>query len=109
MLHIKKKDKVMVIAGDDKGKSGEVLEIMLGAALSKIKTRAIVSKINIAIKHKKPTQSDPGGRVEIERPVAISKLAVICQKCARPTKVKFDRLADGKKIRICKNCGEVIL
>lgn len=103
MLHIKKKDKVMVLAGDDKGKSGEVLEIMLGT------NRAIVSKINIAIKHKKPTQSDPGGRIEIERPVAISKLAVICQKCARPTKVKFDRLADGKKIRICKNCGEVIL
>lgn len=103
MLHIKKKDKVMVIAGDDKGKTGEVLEILSG------QKRAIVSKINIAIKHKKPTQSDPGGRIEMERPVAISKLAVVCQKCSRPTKVKRDRLADGKKIRVCKNCGEVIL
>ncbi|PKN01353.1 MAG: 50S ribosomal protein L24 [Elusimicrobia bacterium HGW-Elusimicrobia-1] len=103
MLNIKKKDKVMVIAGDDKGKTGEVLEILSG------QKRAIVSKINIAIKHKKPTQSDPGGRIEMERPVAISKLAVVCQKCSRPTKVKRDRLADGKKIRVCKNCGEVIL
>lgn len=93
----------MVIAGDDKGKTGEVLEILSG------QKRAIVSKINIAIKHKKPTQSDPGGRIEMERPVAISKLAVVCQKCSRPTKVKRDRLADGKKIRVCKNCGEVIL
>ena len=103
MLNIKKKDKVMVIAGDDKGKTGEVLEILSG------QKRAIVSKVNIAIKHKKPTQSDPGGRIEMERPVAISKLAVVCQKCSRPTKVKRDRLADGKKIRVCKNCGEVIL
>lgn len=103
MLTIKKKDKVRVIAGDEKGKTGEVLKIIPG------KNRALVSKINIAIKHKKPTQKDPGGRIEIERPIAISKLAVVCAKCGKPTKVKFDLLADGKKIRICKNCGEVIL
>jgi len=104
MLHIKKKDKVTVLSGDDKGKTGEVLKIFPD------KRKAIVSKINIAIKHKKPTQTDPGGRVEVERPIDISKLAVICPKCSKPVRrMKVDRLADGKKVRVCRNCGEVIL
>jgi large subunit ribosomal protein L24 len=104
MLHIKKKDKVIVLSGDDKGKTGEVLKVF------KDSRRAVVSKINMAIKHKKPTQTDPGGRIEIERPIDISKLAVVCPKCSKPVRrAKFDRLADGKKVRVCRNCAEVIL
>lgn len=103
MLTIKKKDKVMVISGDDKGKTGEVLRVFPD------RSKAIVSKINIVKKHKRPTPRDPGGIVEIEMPIHISKLAVVCPKCNRATRVRFDKLADGKKVRICKNCGEVIL
>lgn len=103
MLSIKKKDKVMVLSGDDKGKIGEVLKVFAD------KSTAIVSKVNVAKKHKRPTQREPGGIIEIERPISISNLAVVCQKCNRPVRVRFDRLSDGKKVRLCKNCGEVIL
>ncbi len=103
MLTLKKKDKVFVISGDDKGKTGEVLKVFPD------KLTAIVSKINIAKKHKKPTQKEPGGIVDLERPIQLSKLVVVCPKCSRPSRIKFDKLSDGKKVRICKNCAEVIL
>lgn len=103
MRKIKKKDIVTIIAGKDKGKKGEVLKCF--PKTSKI----IVSKINIAKKHTRPTQSQPGGIKEIEQPIHISNVMLICPKCSKPTRVKIGFLADGKKTRICKKCGEMIL
>lgn len=103
MLSIKKKDKVYVIAGDDKGRVGEVLKVIPS------KHAAVVSKINIAKRHTRPTQTDAGGIKEVEQPIDISNLMLICPKCNQRTKVKFEFLTDGKKVRRCKKCGEMII
>jgi large subunit ribosomal protein L24 len=102
-MHIRKKDTVLVIAGKDKGKKGEVLR-----ANTKNNT-VVVSKVNIAKKHAKPTGTTPGGIKEIERPLPISKVMVICPKCGKPTRVSVAVSADGTKTRICKKCGEMVL
>ncbi len=103
MLHIKKKDKVMVMTGKDKGKTGEVLKIFAE------KKRVLVSKINFIKRHTRPTQTDPGGIREKEAPVHISNLMLICSKCSKPTRRKIDFLSDGKKVRVCRKCGEMIV
>lgn len=103
MRKIKKKDIVLVIAGKDKGKKGEVLKILPK------EERIIVSKINIVKKHVRPTQTQPGGIREIEQPIHISNVMLVCPKCTQPTRVKIDFLPEGKKVRICKKCGEMIL
>lgn len=103
MLHIKKKDKVMVISGDEKGKTGEVLKIFPD------KGRLIISKVNLVKRHTKSSQSQPGGVIEKENSVHLSNVILVCSKCSNPTKVKMDKLADGKKVRICKKCQEIIL
>jgi len=103
MLPVRKKDKVLVITGDDKGKRGEVLKVFPK------ENRLIVSKINIVKRHLRPTQTDPGGIREIEAPIHISNVMLICPKCDQTTRPKFDFLADGKKVRFCRKCGEMII
>lgn len=103
MLQIKKKDKVLVITGDDKGKKGEVLKVVPKSK------RVIVSKVNLVKKHTRPTQNAPGGIREIEAPIHISNLVLLCPKCDQPTRPKFDFLSDGKKVRFCRKCGEMII
>jgi len=103
MLFIRKKDRVIVKTGKDKGKKGEVIKIFPD------KSRVIVSKVNLTKSHTRPTQTEPGGIREKEGPLSISSVQLICPKCAKPTRVKRDWLSDGKKIRICKKCGEMIV
>ncbi|HCJ65864.1 MAG TPA: 50S ribosomal protein L24 [Elusimicrobia bacterium] len=103
MLPIKKKDKVLVITGDDKGKKGEVLKVVPQ------EQKIIVSKVNIVKKHTRPTQTAPGGIREIEAPIHLSNVMLLCPKCDQPTRPKFDFLADGKKVRFCRKCGEMIM
>jgi len=103
MLNIKKKDKVVVLSGKDKGKKGEVLKVYPETK------KVVVAKINFVKRHTKPTQRDPGGIREKEAPLAISKVMLICPKCARAARPKFDKLSDGKKVRICRKCGEMIV
>jgi large subunit ribosomal protein L24 len=103
MLTIKKKDKVIVLAGKDKGKQGEVLKVYPE------KGRVVVSKINFVKRHTRPTQTEPGGIREKEAPVAIAKVMLVCPKCSRAGRPKFDVLSDGKKIRVCRRCGEMIV
>jgi len=103
VLTIKKKDKVIAKTGKDKGKTGEVLKVFPETS------RVIVSKINFIKRHTRATQTAPGGITEKESPVHISNVQLICPKCNRPTRVKIDRLSDGKKIRVCRKCGEMIV
>ncbi len=103
MLHIKKKDKVIVLAGKDKGKTGEVLKIFPK------EDKLIVSKINFMKKHTRGTQTQPGGIREQESPLALSKVMLLCSKCNKPTRVRMERLADGQKVRMCKKCGEILV
>ena len=103
MLFLKKKDKVIVLTGKDKDKTGEVLKIMGD------RQRVLVSKINFIKRHTRPTQTDPGGIREKEAPVHISNLMLVCPKCSKPTRKKIDFLSDGKKVRVCRKCNEMIM
>ena len=85
MLNIKKKDKVVVLAGKDKGKEGEILKVFEET------NRVIVSKINFVKRHTKPTQREPGGIKEKEAPISISNVMLVCPKCGKKNIPKFDR------------------
>lgn len=99
---IRKDDTVEVIAGKDKGKRGTVVRI-----LSK-KDAVIVSGVNIVKKAmKKRSQQDQGGIVEIEAPLNISNVGIVCKKCGRPVKVGY-KLNGDKKVRVCRKCGETL-
>lgn len=102
-LTLKKNDLVVVIAGKDKGKRGKVLRVIL-----KI-DRALVEKLNFVKRHTKPGRaSRQGGILERESPIHISNLMLVCSKCDRPVRVGHSHLADGRKVRVCKKCGEVV-
>jgi large subunit ribosomal protein L24 len=101
--YIKKDDKVKVIAGRDKGKIGKVLKVI------RKKNCLLVENINKIKRHSKPTAKNrQGGIVEGEAGIQISNVMVMCNKCVTPTRIKMQRLEDGKKIRICVKCEEAL-
>jgi len=100
---IKKGDRVVVIAGKDRGKHGEVIENMPKNGM------VIVRGLNIATRHVKPSQADPqGGLKRIEAPLHVCKVALEDPKTGKPTRVGFRIEADGTKVRIAKRSGEVV-
>jgi large subunit ribosomal protein L24 len=102
-FHVRKNDVVMVIAGKEKGKSGKILKVIPK------KNRAIVEKVNFIRRHTRQTKNTPqGGIVEREAPLHLSNLMLICSKCNKPIRTKKKILEDGKKVRVCKKCGEVL-
>ena len=105
-LKIKKKDKVIVISGKEKGKTGEVLDLIMGDDFTP--TRVLIAKINMVTKHKKPTQTDPGGITKIESPISISNVMLLDPKTNKPTRVRIKTAANGDKSRIAKS-GEAIV
>ena len=100
--HVKKNDLVMVITGKDKGKTGKVLRVV------KKKDRVIVEKVNMVKKHVRPSAKSKGGILERESPIHISNVMIYCEKCQKPVRVGKKILEDGKKVRYCKKCNEVI-
>lgn len=98
----KKGDRVQVIAGKDKGKQGEILNVL------RADERAVVRGVNMARRHTRPTQASPGGIVDKEMPIAVSNLAHVDPKDDKPTRVGFKFLDDGRKVRFAKRSGEVI-
>ena len=101
-VKIKKGDKVVVLSGKDKGKHGEVLRSM--PKLGKV----VVSGVNIAARHRKPTQANPQGGIERrEAPLHASKVAIEDPKTGKPTRVRFEE-RDGKKVRVASRSGELI-
>lgn len=103
MLKFKKKDKVVVISGTEKGKNGEIKKVMPA------KRKVIVTGVNLQSKHRRPTKEKPGGIHKVEGPVSDSNVKLICPKCDKGVKVRFSMMQTGNKVRICKKCGEVIL
>ncbi len=101
-LKIRKGDKVVVLAGKDKGKGGEVLRVLPK------ENRAVVQGVNVARRHQRQTAAQEGGIVAKELPIHVSNLALRDPKDGKPTRVGFKLLADGKKVRIAKRSGEVI-
>ncbi len=100
---IKKGDKVVVLSGKDKGKHGEVTKAFPKDG------KVIVGGINMMTRHKKPSQQDPqGGLVRMEAPMHVSKVAIEDPKTGKPTRVGFQILDDGRKVRIAKRSGAQI-
>ena len=102
-LHVKKGDTVIVLSGKDKGKKGKVLEV------SPKERKVIVENVNMVTKHVKPRrQGQAGGIVKAEGALYASKVMAVCPKCGKPTRSAHKFLADGTKVRVCKNagCGE---
>jgi large subunit ribosomal protein L24 len=102
-LHVKKDDKVFVITGKDKGKTGRVLEAYPR------ENRVLVEGVNMIKKHQKPNQENPqGGIITKEAPIHVSNVMLIDPKSGKPTRIGYKTLENGKKVRIAKKSGEVI-
>ncbi len=102
-IRLKKDDKVKVIAGKDKGKISKVLKVI------RKKNRVLVENVNMVKRHAKPSaQNRQGGIIEGEAPIHWSNLMLMCGKCMTPTRIKVQRLDDGKKVRACSKCDEII-
>ena len=99
---IKKGDKVTVLTGRDKGKTGEVTKVVPAEG------RVFVSGVNMVKRHNRPTQTSPGGIEEKEAALDISNVALLDPKSGEPTRVGFKTLDDGRKVRIARKSGEVI-
>jgi large subunit ribosomal protein L24 len=101
-LRIKKTDKVVVVTGRDKGKTGEVIEVLPK------ERRVKVRGVNLVTKHVRPSQTNQGGITEVEAFMHISNVAHIDPKTNQPTRVGYKILPDGRKIRVAKRSGEAI-
>ena len=99
---IKKGDKVVVMAGRDKGKTGEVRRVMPNEG------RAIVAGVNLIRRHTKQTPQTEGGILTKESPIHLSNLAIADPKSGKPTRVGFRVLDDGRKVRVAKRSGDLI-
>lgn len=98
---LRKDDLVQVIAGKDRGKQGKIIRI------ERDKSRAIVAGVNMVKKAmRKKNQNDRGGIVEIEAPLQLSNLMIICKKCG-PTRIGY-KIAGEDKARVCRKCGEAL-
>ncbi|WMM89156.1 50S ribosomal protein L24 [Heyndrickxia coagulans] len=101
-MHVKKGDKVMVISGKDKGKTGTIL------AVYPKKNRVIVEGVNVVKKHAKPSQANPqGGILDMEAPIHVSNVMPIDPKTNEPTRVGYE-IRNDKKVRVAKKSGEVL-
>ena len=99
---IRKGDKIVVLSGKDKGKTGEVVRAMPRDG------KVVVSGVNIAVRHRKPSQVNPQGGLERkEAPLHVSKVAIADPKSGKPTRVRFET-KDGKKVRVAVKSGELI-
>ena len=98
-MNIRKDDKVIVISGADKGKTGKVLSVDPQAG------KLIAEGVSVSSKHQKPRkQGEQGGIIKVETPIYACKVQVVCPKCGKATRVGH-KIDGDKKIRVCKKCG----
>ena len=101
-MKIRKDDKVVVLSGRDKGKEGKVLRVDPQAG------KVVVEGVLMATKHRKARkQGEESAIIKMETPIYASKVMLVCPKCGKPTRVGH-AVADGKKVRACKKCGQNI-
>jgi large subunit ribosomal protein L24 len=102
-LKLKKNDTVMVIAGRERGKTGKILRIAAERGV------VFVERLNVVKRHMKPRgMQAPGGIVEKEAPIHLSKVMLMCDRCNAPVRVGVRRENDGQRARVCRRCGDVI-
>ena len=101
--HIRKNDKVKVITGKDNGKIGKVIDVL------QKKNRLLIENVNMVKRHTRPSASNKqGGIVEGEAAIHWSNVMLMCNKCIAPVRIKMRHLEDGKKVRVCRKCNEII-
>jgi large subunit ribosomal protein L24 len=102
-MKIKKEDNVLVIAGKDRGKKGKIRKALPD------ENRIVIEGINMIKRHARARgQARQAGIIEREAPINVSDVMLICNKCNKPARVGYRILDDGKKVRVCRNCKEVI-
>lgn len=102
-MKIRKNDSVILIAGKDSGKKGKVRRVLLR------EDRVIVEGLNMIKRHSRAGRAArQGGIIELEAPIHVSNVMLLCAKCGRPTRIGVRSLTDGKRVRICRSCREVI-
>jgi large subunit ribosomal protein L24 len=102
-MAIRRNDTVVVIAGKEKGKRGKVLAVLPA------RDRVLVERVNIVKRHQRPTQKvRQGGIIEREASLHVSNVMLVCGKCDRPTRAGSRTLADGRRARVCRRCGETL-
>ena len=99
---VRKKDKVKVLSGKDRGKEGEVLQV------DRASGRVLVAKLNMVKRHAKGSAQNPGGIKNQEAYINISNVMLVCPKCRKATRAKVSALSDGTKARACRHCGEMV-
>lgn len=103
-MKVVKNDSVLVVSGNYRGKKGKVLKVYPK------ESRVIVEGVNFIKRHTRPTQKNPqGGILEKEAPIHVSNLMVVCPKCDMPTRLGRKVLENGKKVRVCRSCGEMLV
>ena len=101
--HVRRGDTVGVIAGRERGKRGKVLRVLPETG------RVLVEHVNVIKKHQRPTQKlRQGGIIEREGAFAISNVLLVCSRCDKPSRTGVKILANGRKVRTCKRCGEPV-
>lgn len=101
--HLKRDDIVQVIAGKEKGKKGKILSFMSEEG------RVRIEKLNMFKRHMKSDgKTRQAGIVEREGPIHISNVLLVCDKCGKGVRIKRKKLEDGKRVRVCAKCGEVM-
>jgi large subunit ribosomal protein L24 len=102
-MKIQKNDNVIIIVGKDKGKKGKVRQVITKTG------RLMVEGFNLAKRHSRTKgQTRQGGIIELEAPLNASNVMLICPKCSKPARIGYRVLPDGKKVRVCRICEEVI-
>ena len=102
-IHVRRGDTVAVIAGRERGKRGKVLRVLPERG------RVVVEKLNMIKRHQRPTQKlRQGGIIEREGPLALANVMLVCGRCDKPARTGTQVLADGRRVRACKRCGEAI-
>jgi len=102
-VQIRKNDSVMVIGGKERGKTGKVLRVLPE------KDALIIERVNMVKRHSKPRGAQqPGGIVEKEAAIHASNIMIMCDKCNAPVRIGHKQLGDGKKVRMCRRCGETL-
>ena len=102
-IHVRRGDTVGVIAGKERGKRGKVLRVIRES------DRVVVEHLNMIKRHQRPTPKlRQGGIIEREGPLAVSNVLEVCARCDLPVRTGVRVLADGRKVRVCKRCGESV-
>ncbi len=103
-MHIKKNDEVYVLSGKERGKTGKVLRVF------PMTERVIVEGLNFIHRHTRPNpqKNIKGGVLPKESPIHISNLMVVCKRCHERIRVHYSRMQEGRKVRVCSNCNELL-